>query len=167
MPTCKKCHNYFKNWVEIDKKKRNLSKRLYCLDCSPWKKHNTRSLESNRVIVHKCVCKMCNKSFIYSRNKGGTKDKCSSCWSIKSRRDKRDNLIKKLGSKCSVCGYNKYNGALEFHHKDPETKLFELSARNFHRKVSVLEEEAKKCILLCSNCHRELHGEVSPHSDKV
>lgn len=80
-------------------------------------------------------------------------------------------LIEQAGGKCSVCGYDKCSRALVFHHRDPGTKSFSLSA-NMNRAWSKLEAEAEKCDLLCSNCHLELHyaldnGTVSPRSDKA
>lgn len=53
------------------------------------------------------------------------------------------------------CGYNKCLKALEFHHLDPSQKDFTIS--NDHFKLKEAVEESKKCILLCSNCHKEFH----------
>jgi hypothetical protein len=56
------------------------------------------------------------------------------------------------------CGYNKNTAALQFHHINPEDKLFQLDLRSLsNRKWSEIETEAEKCILLCSNCHAEYH----------
>lgn len=68
--------------------------------------------------------------------------------------------LKLLGSKCSnkSCGYNKNIAALCFHHIDESTKLFELDLRAFsNSSPELLHDEIKKCILLCHNCHMELH----------
>ena len=66
--------------------------------------------------------------------------------------------IKQLGGKCSICGYKKNISALVFHHVDPSTKKFTLDARTIVRKGKAsVEEEIAKCILLCHNCHHELH----------
>lgn len=64
--------------------------------------------------------------------------------------------IEYKGGACSVCGYNKFYGALEFHHLDPSKKEF---SWNKMRKVSEerLKKELDKCELLCSNCHKEAH----------
>lgn len=72
------------------------------------------------------------------------------------RRKRKENLIKVLGSCCCLCGYNKCVGALEFHHIEPKNKTYQLSSGNCHKLEDDLEE-AKKCILVCSNCHREIH----------
>ena len=62
------------------------------------------------------------------------------------------------GGKCIRCGYSKCLKALEFHHLDPFQKVFPL--RNDHFKLQEAVEESKKCILLCSNCHKELHDNM-------
>lgn len=62
---------------------------------------------------------------------------------------------------CSNCGYDKFMGALEFHHINPEEKRFSIgnvTRRPFTpENVILIMEEIEKCVLLCSNCHRELH----------
>lgn len=65
-------------------------------------------------------------------------------------------LKEKFDSKCQKCGYDRYSGALEFHHIDPSQKDFTISNMNF--KLTEAVEEIKKCVLLCSNCHKELHS---------
>jgi predicted HNH restriction endonuclease len=73
-------------------------------------------------------------------------------------RQRRNALIDHAGGACSVCGYNKNKAALCFHHIDGSTKSFSLCLRNCsNRKESALYAELQKCILLCSNCHMELH----------
>jgi len=72
----------------------------------------------------------------------------------------RNRLKEEFGGKCQICGYNKCLAALEFHHKDPKEKLFNVMDALWSLKGVKKEqayEEAKKCILICSNCHRELH----------
>ncbi len=61
------------------------------------------------------------------------------------------------GGKCNHCGYNKHHEVLEFHHIDPKTKSFELSQKHMGKKWETIENEINKCILLCSNCHKEEH----------
>jgi len=67
-------------------------------------------------------------------------------------------LIELLGGKCSSCGYKKNFAALEFHHKIAGTKAFELDLRSLsNRTWEKVLDEVSKCILLCANCHAELH----------
>lgn len=72
------------------------------------------------------------------------------------RKRRKRNLIKVLGSCCCLCGYDRCIEALEFHHISPEDKSYQLSSGNCHKIEDDLNE-AKKCILVCSNCHREIH----------
>lgn len=68
-------------------------------------------------------------------------------------------LIKMYGGCCKECGYNRNYAALEFHHTNPELKSFQLDLRSLsNRRWFLVVEEAKKCILICSNCHSELHN---------
>jgi predicted HNH restriction endonuclease len=61
-----------------------------------------------------------------------------------------------MGSKCNLCGYNKCLDALQFHHIDPSKKRFNIS-KGFEFCWDYLKTELKKCILVCANCHKELH----------
>lgn len=56
---------------------------------------------------------------------------------------------------CAICGYNKCVNALNFHHTNPKDKEFYINAYTITKKNIV--EELNKCILLCSNCHDEIH----------
>ena len=73
------------------------------------------------------------------------------------RRRRKENLIKVCGGKCNICGYNKTNAALEFHHIKSEEKQFGIAANGTCRDLEVDLQEVKKCILVCANCHREIH----------
>jgi len=79
------------------------------------------------------------------------------------RENTKTRLVEGMGGKCAICGYSRCHDALEFHHIDPNEKDFGLGAgrgaiKNWHKLV----EEAKKCILLCSICHREVHAAITP-----
>ena len=77
---------------------------------------------------------------------------------VRGRKRKLE-LIKLQGNKCGMCGYDKNYAALEFHHKVPIEKLFQLDLRSLsNRSWDAILEEAKKCQLLCSNCHAEYHN---------
>lgn len=66
-----------------------------------------------------------------------------------------------LGNKCQICGYDKCISALDFHHINPEEKSVEFN-KNANRSWATTREEIKKCILLCANCHREVHAGLIP-----
>jgi DNA-binding CsgD family transcriptional regulator len=65
-------------------------------------------------------------------------------------------LVEEAGGKCAICGYDRHPAALHFHHLDPAQKSFGLSRRGVTRSIDVLRAEARKCVLLCSNCHAEV-----------
>ena len=68
-------------------------------------------------------------------------------------------LIEYKGGKCEICGYDKNIAAFEFHHKNPHEKSFQLDSRHLsNTSIQNLINEAEKCMLLCSNCHREMHN---------
>jgi 5-methylcytosine-specific restriction endonuclease McrA len=86
----------------------------------------------------------------------------------KCRKNRQRNLKEMFGGKCSLCGYCRCFRALEFHHINPAEKLFGLATRGHTRSFEVQVAEARKCILLCANCHREVEdgmwakGKLSP-----
>ena len=72
-------------------------------------------------------------------------------------------LIEMMGGKCEICGYDKNVSGFDFHHKDGFEKSFEIKVQHLNYKSDdEILEEAVKCMLLCANCHRELHN---PHLD--
>lgn len=76
----------------------------------------------------------------------------------KRRRKLKELAVASRGGKCQVCGYSRCISALDFHHVDETKKLFSLGTRGLTRSWTKIEEEIKKCILVCSNCHREIHA---------
>jgi predicted HNH restriction endonuclease len=74
-------------------------------------------------------------------------------------RETKKQLIDHFGGKCTFCGYDKCLAAFDFHHINPEEKSFEVGRNILSKKFETLLKEAKKCVLLCANCHRELHDE--------
>ena len=75
---------------------------------------------------------------------------------IKHIKKRKTDLINVLGNKCCICGFDKYQEALEFHHVDPKTKKFHIASTTTKNLEEQLNE-IKKCILVCSNCHRGIH----------
>ena len=82
---------------------------------------------------------------------------CTNDQTIERMRHTKRLCIEYKGGKCEKCGYDKYDGALDFHHLDPSKKDFDIS-RKKSTNIDKLKPELDKCILICSNCHRELHG---------
>ncbi len=72
-------------------------------------------------------------------------------------RIRRKALVELAGKKCKSCGVAYHFSAMDFHHRDPKQKSFGLSFNRMERPICELIKEAKKCDLLCSNCHRIRH----------
>lgn len=88
--------------------------------------------------------------------------RCTKCRNanVSNRRDKIKTLaIEYKGGKCFRCGYNKCERALAFHHLDPSKKDFGLSKNGLTRSWEKTKEELDKCVLVCHNCHAEIHDE--------
>ena len=73
------------------------------------------------------------------------------------RKRVKEELIAYKGGKCEICGYDKCIAALDFHHINPEEKDFAISNSNIYKNIEALKQEVDKCMLVCANCHRELH----------
>jgi len=71
---------------------------------------------------------------------------------MKSRKKKY--LVKIMGGECILCGYNRCLRAMHFHHLNSHEKEFDLSQMLYWDEI---EKELEKCVLLCSNCHMEVH----------
>jgi hypothetical protein len=79
-------------------------------------------------------------------------------WAVsEARRKLKVRAVEYKGGKCSRCPYNKCLAALQFHHLDPKKKDFKIGGRL--NSWAKLRPELEKTILLCANCHIELHDE--------
>lgn len=166
MITCKKCNRQFPIRMFFEGKYRNFQHRKYCFDCSPFGIHNTQKLEQpiNYVIDGKKLCIGCNcKKIIenFYTQKNRIRKFCKECEdkrTLERQHRFKKQCIEYKGGKCIYCGYNKCRGALEFHHKNPNEKDFDIcksKSKKFDKKVMT---ELDKCDLVCSNCHREIHN---------
>ena len=164
---CPKCnasiyykHEHSKNKAETNK--------VRCASC-----RNQRNLKPN------CECKICHKALYRRlskqkqnifcsygcRNKYYTKERHPELFQRIKRnrssdqkriRNKKERAVIYKGGKCKNCGYDKCIAALDFHHVNPEEKVYEVKYL-MSRRWDLIKEEIDKCILLCANCHREEH----------
>lgn len=108
--------------------------------------------------------KICAKHGLTKYIKQGiSKTRCSACNVEKNaerRKLRKRKLIEYLGGKCSECGYDKCDRALQFHHLDPSTKEFNLSDKGRSTSWEKSLKEADKCVLLCANCHMEVEDGI-------
>jgi len=84
--------------------------------------------------------------------------KCSSEAVQKRRYIIKEQAVEYKGGKCEICGYDKCIDALEFHHLNPTQKDFGISNKGYTRSWDNVKKELDKCILVCSNCHKEIHA---------
>lgn len=166
MPNCLICKKHFPNVIKIDGVEKNLQRRKYCLECSPFGGHNTKKLHlPNPTPNDMKNCPRCNiiqsrDNFYQKRGVEGNSTYCKKCTTDQTtERQQKFKLqcIEYKGGCCEICGYNKCAAALEFHHKDPNEKEFLLSQRNLRTFNEEITNELDKCSLLCANCHREIH----------
>jgi transposase-like protein len=95
------------------------------------------------------------------RRRDGGGYRCLKCRSeaVAARRRKvKAILVREAGGCCQICGYDRCIAALEFHHVVPAEKSFELSRRGVARSLEKARAEARKCVLLCANCHAEVEA---------
>lgn len=67
-------------------------------------------------------------------------------------------LVDEAGGACQLCGYQRCVAALQFHHLNPAEKSFALSEEGVARNLTRSRAEAKKCLLVCANCHAEVEA---------
>lgn len=159
MPICKKCGDEFPNRMVIDGKERVFCKRKYCLSCSPFGKNNRKALE---VVDALLVCKTCGRKYVYDRAKGHRLTKCNSCHVNIRRFRLKEKAIKYKGGKCSLCGYNKCSYSMHFHHVNG-SKDFNIAGKHCY-SWDKIKKELDKCVLVCANCHGEIHSGL--HEEK-
>jgi hypothetical protein len=95
-------------------------------------------------------------------------NRCNSEAVAARRRRIKEILVEEAGGSCVLCGFREYIGALQFHHRNPTEKAFSLSRQGVTRKLSAARAEARKCVLLCANCHAMVEAgllSVPAHAD--
>jgi len=158
MPTCLKCNIKFGNRYLLDGKYYNLQKRKYCINCSPFKKHNTRQIHTQPIKQNEVkICERCDKEYIYIRAKGHTLKHCSSCVTTLRRYKRKKEWVDYKGGGCCICGYNKCLQALDFHHINPDKKKFGIS-NSYMKSDKDIYNELDKTVCICNRCHMEYHA---------
>lgn len=121
------------------------------------------TVEHKELVMEK-ICEICESKFTTIPN-GKSRRYCFECSPsgisrasniTGIRRAMKRKAVKIMGEKCSICGYSKCISALEFHHINSEEKEIGLSSGFFKSWQDYLKE-LMKCILVCSNCHKEIH----------
>jgi transposase-like protein len=95
----------------------------------------------------------------FRRSGASTRYRCAQCtveMVSNRRRRMKQILVEEAGGSCVACGYDRCVGVLQFHHLDRATKQFHLGREGVTRSLKRARAEAKKCVLLCANCHAEV-----------
>lgn len=87
--------------------------------------------------------------------------RCRAAAVTERRRRVKALLVAEAGGSCALCGYSRSIAALEFHHVDPREKSFDVGRVGVTLSLARARSEARKCVLLCSNCHVEVEMGVS------
>ncbi len=134
------------------------SKNKYCKLC------NENRLNS---IKESCSCPVCGckkdetSTRRYQSGRKSFQAYCKKCTAGRIfiyAREMKQKCVEYKGGKCELCGYDKCNSALDFHHRDPSEKDFSISRVATRRFDDEIKSELDKCDMICSNCHREVHS---------
>lgn len=118
----------------------------------------------------RCQMNVKTDLFYKRRGKDNSSVYCKSCTSdqtLERVRSLKLQMIEYKGGCCVRCGYNKYQGALEFHHLNPKEKDFNPSRLKRYSFDDRVKSELDKCILVCANCHREIHNELKQKETQI
>lgn len=140
----------------------------YLVDCSALKttnKKNTFTKERDKKLCNRCDCLKDLKEFYFLKSYNRYVSSCRDCHKkiiVLKRNKRKQEWVEYKGGKCCKCGYNKCLSALEFHHINPNDKLFTFSDKKSVSKKTdeELRLELDKCDLLCANCHREIENTI-------
>jgi hypothetical protein len=122
---------------------------------------------AERPAVHfKCRWHLCDKPLTGRQEKFCSPQCKNKYYVARRRRELKQRAVAHKGGKCLLCGYDQCLDALSFHHLSG--KDFGLAYRGYTRAWEKVREELDKCILVCLNCHAEihagLHDTVQPYS---
>lgn len=73
----------------------------------------------------------------------------------------RAQLVQEAGGGCAICGYDRCQWNLHFHHVKPDLKSFSMTMGS-GKGLDAYRAEARKCVLLCANCHGEVEAGLVP-----
>lgn len=163
--TCS-CGESFLLYPIINGKRQKNQNRKHCYTCSPFGARRNAFFEGQKQDKTGFrVCSCCNKSkelndknYTLNRPKRVCR-KCESDRTIERQKAQKIKWIEYKGGRCQRCGYKKCVRSLHFHHADPTKKDFTLGKYR-SRSWALLKKELDKCILVCANCHGEIHDDL-------
>lgn len=154
---------------------KNMSQREISRDCGKsrstvkyWLDVHELLLEVNNIPDGHKECGKCHEvllieNFNVRSDNGKPAPYCKKCYvdnSIKRRRELKKNAMEYKGGCCEYCGYKSIPEVYDFHHLDPKEKDFGISKKGYCHSWEKVKIELDKCVMLCSNCHREEHAKL-------
>jgi hypothetical protein len=104
----------------------------------------------------RCSYHICSNKLKGRQTRFCSKNCKSNFYVALNRRKMKQKALKYKGGKCEICGYNKSMRALGFHHNNGN-KDFGIAQAGCTRSWEKIKKELNKCILVCANCHAEIH----------
>jgi hypothetical protein len=169
MRTCQQCGESFRDFYVENETIYDFSRRKYCVNCRPITPMSAvKSEQQPKRHSHKreklYECEVCSKP-LRGNQRRFCSVQCKTHFHSSYPKQKDRAIVRKLhlielsGGACAICGYNKNITAFHFHHVDPLKKRFRMDSQAIsNRSWESILEEFEKCILLCGNCHAELHN---------
>lgn len=148
--SCVDCGEHVPSRITVDGKQRNLKNRTRCLACLPFGSRSKRKPNSDRKTRNALKMRKWYDTF---KERHGIDP-------VTHMRHRRRSWFMAFFNGCQLCEYSKTIRNLAFHHVDPETKEYQITLDKFTRSLSSLLKEVKKCILVCHNCHGEIHEDM-------
>lgn len=156
--SCLKCGRRFKK-RKINGIVRRIDQRKYCWECSPFTRTTNWKLSRSNKYCPKCDKTKVVEEFYARSGRKQLYAYCRSCmiaYQQKRNRDLKQRAVDYKGGKCERCGYSRCIWALDFHH--PESSKKDINIAHASYRWAKLQSELDKCMLVCSNCHREIHA---------
>lgn len=122
-----------------------------------------KRVDKNNQYCCSCNAKLTPENAYDRKNKNTYSSYCKSCYcnnTLNKRLFFKQKCVEYKGNQCQKCGYDKNLTALDFHHLNPKEKEFNPS-KMMNKTWDTIRNELNKCVLLCSNCHREEHNIIN------
>lgn len=165
---CRDCSNAYQVAVRLKRRTSGLCNAgcnnvadagVYCKDCSNKRKPAATLAATLRRKQRRAngLCLQCGKEFagVY----------CAECKVLRNNNAAaqyalyKTRCVELFDSKCADCGLvSEYTEVYDFHHLDPSKKDFSIAKLLSGRTWAKIAEELKKCVMICSNCHRIRHA---------
>lgn len=136
---------------------------MFVTECNLYTRRGRPEEPSETAVVRTCAVHGDERRYAFS-DRGTLRYRCRRCVGeavTRRHRKLKQTLVDEAGGACAVCGYDRCLGNLHFHHVVPSEKAFEIQM-GLGKSIAAYREEARKCVLVCANCHGEIEAGVIP-----